>query len=85
MMIGSYDSLKKISNINICMIFFKVQFFIIQFFLNLRFCLGNFLLWDQKWMIRNKFGNKNRKEVLSIIFFFLKWVIGNKFKEKENR
>lgn len=67
---GSYDSLKKTSNINTCMTFFKVQFFIIQSLLNLRPCLGNFLSRDQKRTTRNKFGNKNRKEASSIILFF---------------
>lgn len=67
---GSYDSLKKTSNINTCMTFFKVQFFIIQSLLNLRSCLGNFLSRDQKRTTRNKFGNKNRKEASSIILFF---------------
>lgn len=67
---GSYDSLKKTSNINTCMTFFKVQFFIIQSLLNLRPCLGNFLSRDQKRTTRNKFGNKTRKEASSIILFF---------------
>lgn len=67
---GSYDRLKKTSNINTCMAFFKVQFFIIQSLLNLRSCLGIFLSRDQKWTTRNKFGNKNRKEASSIILFF---------------
>lgn len=67
---GSYDSLKKTSNIYTCMTFFKVQFFIIQSLLNLRSCLGNFLSRDQKRTTRNKFGNKNRKEASSIILFF---------------
>lgn len=67
---GSHNSLKKTSNINTCMTFFKVQFFIIQSLLNLRPCLGNFLSRDQKRTTRNKFGNKNRKEASSIILFF---------------